>query len=541
MGPWLKPSLHILKVRATKVPVESNSPVGIDDIAIHFPRLYMDMKDFADLRGADYGKLSKGLGLEAMAIPDVHEDTATMGAMAVMQLIDRNGLDPRTIGRMYLGTESALDGAKPTATYIVDMLTQRYAERFGEDCFRTCDVVDMTFACIGAVDALHTTLDWVARSSENDERLGIVIFSDNAKYALESSGEYTQGAGGGALLIRRNPRLLEIPDCIGVSTTPVHDFFKPRREVSIRSVISNVIQLAQEAGQTVKKGLVERMIRHLPKSTVRKLGIFAHGEEKVSVHRDDPIFDGQFSNLCYQNAVRQAFFDFSNKAERAGRIEPKTDDPFTQQWSRIIMHLPYAYQAKRMFPDVFRHDREHTAMWDDVVSEIGPMPERPATEDEESLAAWEKEKDAYRRKISKTSQYTEFHAERIEKGQRASSLIGNQYTGSIFLALMSTFESDLEDNSNLDNTLFGMCGYGSGAKAKVFEGKVNPRWREVVATWRLFERLAGRMAIDHVTYENLHKGTQDNSVIEPKGEFALVDIGEEGVEEGARRYRWIKA
>ena len=175
-------------------------PVGIDDIAIHFPRLYMDMKDFADLRGADYGKLNKGLGLEAMAIPDVHEDTATMGAMAVMQLIDRNGLDPRTIGRMYLGTESALDGAKPTATYIVDMLTQRYAERFGNDCFQTCDVVDMTFACIGAVDALHTTLDWVARSNENDERVGIVIFSDNAKYALESSGEYTQGAGGGALL-----------------------------------------------------------------------------------------------------------------------------------------------------------------------------------------------------------------------------------------------------------------------------------------------------------------------------------------------------
>jgi len=106
---------------------------------------------------------------------------------------------------------------------------------------------------------------------------------------------------------------------------------------------------------------------------------------------------------------------------------------------------------------------------------------------------------------------------------------------------MSTFESDLEDNSNLDNVMFGMCGYGSGAKAKVFEGKVNPRWREVVATWRLFERLAGRMAIDHVTYENLHKGTQDNSVIEPRGEFALVDIGDEGVDEGARRYRWIKA
>ena len=150
--------------------------VGIDDVAIHFPRLYMDMKDFADLRGEDYGKLNKGLGLKAMSIPDFHEDTATMGANAVMNLIDRNGLDPNNIGRMYLGTESALDGAKPTATYIVDMLTQRYSERYGADCFRNCDVVDMTFACIGAVDAMLNTLDWAARSTDEDERIGIVIF-----------------------------------------------------------------------------------------------------------------------------------------------------------------------------------------------------------------------------------------------------------------------------------------------------------------------------------------------------------------------------
>ena len=105
------------------------SEVGIDDIALHFPRLYFAMQDFAEFRGADYGKLSKGLGLEAMAIPDVHEDTATMGANAVSRLIDRNSLDPSSIGRIYLGTESALDGAKPTATYIMDMLEQRYSPK----------------------------------------------------------------------------------------------------------------------------------------------------------------------------------------------------------------------------------------------------------------------------------------------------------------------------------------------------------------------------------------------------------------------------
>ena len=60
------------------------SEVGIDDIAIHFPKLYLDMKDFAEMRDADYGKLNKGLGLSAMAIPDVHEDTATMGANCLL-------------------------------------------------------------------------------------------------------------------------------------------------------------------------------------------------------------------------------------------------------------------------------------------------------------------------------------------------------------------------------------------------------------------------------------------------------------------------
>ena len=33
--------------------------VGIDDFAIHFPRLYFDMKDFAKFRGADFEKLNK--------------------------------------------------------------------------------------------------------------------------------------------------------------------------------------------------------------------------------------------------------------------------------------------------------------------------------------------------------------------------------------------------------------------------------------------------------------------------------------------------
>jgi hypothetical protein len=56
----------------------------------------------------------------------------------------------------------------------------------------------------------------------------------------------------------------------------------------------------------------------------------------------------------------------------------------------------------------------------------------------------------------------------------------------------------------------------------------------------MFERMAGRMAIDQLTYEELHKGTHEGSVVHPRGEFALVEVEEEGVREGARNYAWVE-
>ena len=511
--------------------------VGIDDFAIHFPRLYFDMKDFAKFRGADFEKLNKGLGLNAMAIPDAHEDTATMGANAVARLIDRNGLSPSQIGRIYLGTESALDGAKPTATYIIDMLQQRYAKEFGPDSFRNCDVVDMTFACIGAVDALHNTLDWVARGGEREERIGIVVFSDNAKYDMESSGEYTQGAGGGGILIRANPRLLVIPDNWGVSTTPVHDFFKPRREVPVKNVIERVLDLARETGQSFKSGLSDRMMRNLRGSKMSNDELFA--EDTLKIHRDTPVFDGQFSNRCYMESVKQAFIDFHGKAERSGRLNPKTDPILTEQWKRIIVHLPYAFQGKRMFPDVFRHDRRGTPVWDNIVEEIGVEPLIEDFEDTpEGMAEFDKANDAYRRAISKTTEFKKFADERIERGQRASSLIGNQYTGSIFLALMSSLECDYDENNAIEGQRIGLCGYGSGAKAKVFEGIIQPQWKEIASRFLLFERLDLRRPILSDDYEALHRGSTTESIIEPSQEFAIVREVNGGLP-GERRYRWV--
>ena len=507
--------------------------IGIDDIAMYVPQLYLDMRSFAELRGLDYQKLSLGLGLNAMAIPDVHEDTATMGANAVSRLIDRNQIDPSKIGRIYLGTESALDGAKPTSTYIIDMLRQRYQEQYGKECFNRCDVVDMTFACIGAVDALHNTLDWVARGGEAEDRLGIVVFADNAKYDRGSTGEYTQGAGGGAVLIRHNPRLLAIPDIWGVSTAPMHDFYKPRRPLSKEKLLESIVKLANAAGAKLKPDMVPQMLTTLSERSDQD-ELF--DEADISIFKDTPVFDGPLSNRCYTDRVKEAFIHFREQMMLSGRYSVSEDPVLTEQWKRIILHLPYAYQGKRMFPDIFRYDQRGTYEWERITQELGPEPQKS---DYPDLAAYEAAKNDFRRKLSKTESFKRFVKVRIERGQRASSLIGNQYTGSIFLALMSTLESDLLEDNELTGCRFGFCGYGSGAKAKIFEGSIQPSWREIAKRFNLFERLQHRTEIDVEEYECLHRRLQVESIKKPSEEFILLNVEKDGEQVGQRSYAWI--
>jgi len=120
--------------------------IGIDALAYYVPQQYLPIESLAEARNIEYAKLNKGLGLTSMSFPDVDEDAATMGANAVLNLFTTEPLDPSTVGRLYLGTESALDSAKPTATYILDLVEQQLTGGHGANCLRNVDAVDMTFA-----------------------------------------------------------------------------------------------------------------------------------------------------------------------------------------------------------------------------------------------------------------------------------------------------------------------------------------------------------------------------------------------------------
>lgn len=434
---------------------------GIEAFSIYVPKNYLSIRELAIKRDIDPDKLELGLGLKKMAILDSDEDTATIAAEALLKLFTDFDIDPATIGRIYLGTESSLDGAKPTATFSVQMVEQVLSAKYGERVFKHTDVVDMTFACIGGVDALHNSLDYVR---VNPDKKAIVLAADYAKYGLESTGEYTQGAGAVAILVSNDPKLIEIENKWGVGMESVFDFFKPR-QVSSNSAILEVLN-------TTKK--------------------------EVEIFSDEPVFDGQYSNECYKDRVREAYFNFKEKYNITGKLY--------EDWRYIAFHLPYAFQGKRMFNDVFALENGEENTSDNL------------------------------KLISKSEAYKQLVKDKLEPTQRASSEIGNMYTASIFTALLSALQVSFDTDEDLVGKKIGFIGYGSGSKSKVFEGIISKDWKEVISKVDLFNYLADRNAITYEQYENLHNKNLKDPISLRKG-FALAKIEEEITNlEGARYY-----
>ena len=80
--------------------------VGIDAINFYTPQTYLPIESLAKARNIEFAKLNKGLGLEGMAICDINEDAATMGANAVIKIIEAEKINLEDIGLTHFFTKS---------------------------------------------------------------------------------------------------------------------------------------------------------------------------------------------------------------------------------------------------------------------------------------------------------------------------------------------------------------------------------------------------------------------------------------------------
>lgn len=132
-------------------------------------------------------------------------------------LLEKYNVDPRSIGRLDIGTETFIDKSKSVKTTLMDLF-----ERYGNN---SIEGVTTTNACYGGTAALFNTVAWV-ESSAWDGRFGLVLASDIAVYE-RGPARPTGGAGCVALLIGPNAAIV-LEKTRSTFMRNAYDFYKPK-------------------------------------------------------------------------------------------------------------------------------------------------------------------------------------------------------------------------------------------------------------------------------------------------------------------------
>ena len=448
-------------------------PVGIDDLAIYVPKLYIDSRDFAEARGINPNKLEYGIGIRKMAIVDTNQDPACMAANACLKLMQKNDLRPKDIGRMYVATESALDESKAMNSFVIGMLEQIY----GEGSFEHAGGIECKFACVSGSYALYDNANWI-RSEENDGKYAIVIVSDIAKYDIGSSGEYTQGAGAIAMLVKDNPRLVVFdPKVASTIIKNEYDFYRP-------------------------------------------------------FGKETPLVNGNYSNYLYLLQVKKAFDMYKEKAIKTNLIKLENDESIIDKIDYFNVHLPYRKMGEKALSYLLRHEWRSLPKWKQIISEVGmkePLPKDPRGTIESILADKDfmQTDEQFRKAFIKTHSFQKVFNEKMASSLETSAMIGNLYTASMYMGLRSLLEFEYKKGIALEGKRIGFGSYGSGSSAMVFSGVIQPEYKEPVKNMNLEEEIGNRTKLDMNEYKKLHSNERQifDPILNSKNEFVLVKIG----------------
>lgn len=186
--------------------------IGINKIGFYVPKYYIDMKELADKRDVDPNKFTIGLGQDEMAVNPITQDTISLAANAAYNTIENEDLE--AIDLVILATESGTDYSKSGATSIHSLLGINENAR----------CIELKQACYSATAALQLAKGHV---SLNPNKKVLVIASDISRYGLHTSGEPTQGAGSVAMLVTKNPKLLNITKESTYFSDDIWDFWRP--------------------------------------------------------------------------------------------------------------------------------------------------------------------------------------------------------------------------------------------------------------------------------------------------------------------------
>lgn len=377
--------------------------LGIGDIAVHLPRPLIPLETIiARHRRRDphwarsLERSRRRTGQVSLRFPYPWEDAATMAAQAALELVARmTPAEAASLRYLAVGTETGVDHSKPIAAYVQGML-----QRAGCAIPQAVSTFDLQHACAGGAIGLVSVGALLGASRAPAER-GLVICTDEARYAAGSSAELTQGAAAVAMLVEPAPRLLALDlGAIGHSSRDVDDFFRPLGSVTAR-------------------------------------------------------VQGRYSIDCYRRAVEEALLDLA--ARRGCSLAALLEEA-----DLLAMHVPFRSLPEETMAELVRR---HLGI--------------------DAAAA------------------AEFLAQRrFSAGTAPAAVVGNVYSGSLFLSLAALLEARCSDpESALAGKRVVLAAYGSGNTALAVAGQVRGAAPAVIGRWRLAQAISGGVGASLADYD----------------------------------------
>jgi hydroxymethylglutaryl-CoA synthase len=201
---------------ASHRPEQSGAPeTGIASLGIHLPPLSIRAEELAALRGEDPNKYLVGLECGEIGLCPPGFGIVDLASEAARRALGRWDGDPKDIGMLVVGSESAVDMSRPLSAYVADRLDLRGPIRSYE----------VKHACYGGTLALRQALEW-RLSGAAQGKAALVIAADIALYQEGDPGEPTQGAGAVAFVVDR-PEVARVETVSYPWSEPAFDFYRP--------------------------------------------------------------------------------------------------------------------------------------------------------------------------------------------------------------------------------------------------------------------------------------------------------------------------
>lgn len=375
---------------------------------------------------------------------DIAVDIYSMALTVLSSLLRKYSIDPKSIGRLEVGTETMLDKSKSVKSVLMQL--------FAPSGNTSVEGVDTMNACYGGTNAIFNTINWV-ESSAWDGRDAIVVAGDIALYK-KGNARPTGGAGCVAMLIGPNAPLAFDAGLRGTYITHAYDFYKP------------------------------------------------------DLTSEYPYVDGQYSVKCYTEAVDACYKAYNAREEVLHHREANgsatmngngvngvthTEDTKTplDRFNYMLFHAPtcklVSKSYARLLYNDYLSDPSHSA-FADVPPELRDLDYQKSLSDksvEKTFMGLSKKR----------------FNERVQPTIQTATMCGNMYCASVYGGLVSLLSNIPAET--LKGKKVAIFSYGSGLASSMFSLNVVGDVSQMVEKLDLHKRLDARRTVEPEVYDEV--------------------------------------